>query len=70
MRDYEVLTRDRNTGRFKGWKKIGELPMHALYWLRDCNWDAPAPRVEGRNGCTKEDVRARVEIEIIARSLP
>lgn len=68
MRDYEVRTRHKDTGLFRGWVKIADLPTPALYWLRDCNWEAPAPMVEGRNEASKEDIRSRVEIEITARA--
>lgn len=69
MRDYEVRTRDRRTGHFKGWKKIADLPTHALYWLRDCDWSLPAPETISRNEATAEAVRDRVAIEITARAL-
>lgn len=69
LRDYEVRTCHKDTGEFRGWVKIADLPTHALYWLRDCNWDKPAPMVEGRNEATRDDIRLRVEIELAARAL-
>lgn len=69
MRDYEVRTRDRKTGRFKGWAKIADLPTHALRWLQDCDWSIPAPETTSRNEATPEDIRMRVEIELTARAL-
>lgn len=69
MRDYEVRTRDRVTGSFKGWKKIADLPTHALYWLRECDWSKPVAQTEARNNATADDIRLRVEVEIIARGL-
>lgn len=70
MRDYEVRCRDRETDRSLGYKKISELPMRALLWLRDvCDWSLPAPEVEAHNEATRDDIRERVLIEITARSL-
>lgn len=68
MRDYEVRTRKR--GRFAGWKRIADLPTHALYWLRDeCDWGIPAPETYSRNDAVPEDIRLRVDVEIEARAL-
>jgi hypothetical protein len=67
VRDYEVRTRDRRTGAFKGWAKIVDLPTHALYWLRNCDWGLPAPETVSRNDATAEAIRDRVEVEILAR---
>lgn len=70
VRDYEVHTRCKKTGQSKGWKKIGELSTHALYWLRDdCDWSLGAPNTVARNDASSDDVRMRVDIEITARAL-
>lgn len=69
MRDYEVHTRDKDTGASKGWMKIGALPTTALYWLRECDWSLAAPITLSRNEAAIEDIRTRVEIELTARAL-
>jgi hypothetical protein len=69
MRDYEVRTRDKSTGDFKGWRKVGDLPTHALIWLLDCDWSIAAPETEDRNGATRDDIRSRISIELTARQI-
>ena len=69
MRDYEVRTRYKSNGRFRGWRKIADLPTHALHWLIACDWSRPAPETISRNDATPEEIRQRVEIELTARAL-